>query len=266
MAADPEPLLRAVADAAQARAPLPAALRASGARGADAIADALERGADLRTAFAHALPPATLDLLAGERPSLERRALLALAQARAADERRRALRDAIAYPVVSMLVVAVAAAVVAARTGLGLEPGWLALAISALALLALMVLAGVVPALRRRLPWLAAWRDHLEREDACRRAALAARWRLTEAEAQALLGIDLGRLGPWLAEGGEAGLLRLADHHAWRARRAVRSLALCAALVLHLLAGALFLAAGARVVESWSGTMMAAGADPVDGG
>jgi hypothetical protein len=133
---------------------------------------------------------------------------------------------------------------------------WVLLIIPGLVIAALPFTALALPAAAERLPWLCGWTAQLRRADLHRRAALAARWRLTEAEIGAHLGADCLVLAPLLGDAdAEAHCLRLAEHHAAAARRGMVRLGWMVALGLYLCAGAVFLTMSAGVVHDWTTTL-----------
>ena len=253
---DAEGLLRVIAATAQAGAPLPPALRASGVAGAGPLADALDAGMDVPTALAGVLPEGLRRLLGGDHPPLDQAALLAAAALRRARSERFDTLVALAQPLAGLLAAVVALVLVAGPLGLRPDWRWLPAASAGLAV-ALLPLAGLLgEGMAVRLPWLAGWGLHRRRAWRYERAALVARWRLPE-ERLALFGADLIPLGPVLARpDAEAHCQRLAAWHAACALRARRRLLLVAALGLHLIAAAIIVAAaGGPLQDLYAGLM-----------
>jgi hypothetical protein len=253
-----EQLLRAAAEAAAARAPLPPVLRLRcGALGAT-VAERLEAGADVRQALAGALPAATLDLLAGPRPGLAQAALLVAEDLRLQRERGQLWRDVLVRPAISLGVVLAYALLVAWQRGAGLGAaglawGWLAVALGATAVLIATVWIAGRPAAHRHLPWLGSLAHHARQAERYERAGLCADWRLPEAGLIPWLGADLSGLGSVLARADAAGhCRRLADWHRAAARRAQQVLGQILAFQMALIAGALLLAAAA---PAWQGVL-----------
>lgn len=251
-AADLEELLTVVATAAAGRRELPSALRESGAPGALALAAALEGGEDLPTALAGLAPPALLDLFAAGRLPLESTALLGAAWLRRQAERRVRLLAALAYPLLSALLVLVAVLAVGWGTLARPAPGFLALAALPLGLMALQAWAAWAG---RELPLAGAWVRHERLAERYARLALAARWRLTEDEARRLLGCTVLPSALVAAPDADALLELLAEHHVAAAGRSARlAAALSAALVL-LAVAALVLASGVGVWRWYLGVL-----------
>lgn len=245
-------LLEVLRDTALRGDDLVAALRSCGLPGADAAAQRLADGATLPVAVVGLVPPRLSALLAGGIPPLATVAAVLADEAWREAERRRMVADHLAYPVASCLVIGVLA--LAIRWGAPAGPWYGSLASMGWAvpplLLALMIAAA---------PWMphtwpipgSAWIRHLDLASRWSRAALAVRWRLTEAQASRLLGVDLMPLS------GVLGSPSAEDHcrmlAGWHRRAAQRRLALTA-----YLAAALVLAAGGGLVlgtlRMWTGT------------
>lgn len=108
----------------------------------------------------------------------------------------------------------------------------------------LPLLPMVFPDASRRLARLCGWRLHLDRQGMFARAALAARWRIPEAELRPLLGDDLAEVAPLLGKYDACEHCRtLADYHGAAALRAVRRQATLLAVGWYLIAGVLVLVA-----------------------
>lgn len=244
-------LLDVIAAAAQRGEDLAAALRACGLPGAAAAAERLQAGASVPQAVTGLLPPATAALLGGALPPLGTVAALLADEAWRALERRRLVCGHVAYPLAAGVLVAVGAVLLARLLPPGpyyapvVAPGW---AVAPAALAALLLAAPWLPR-AWRLPG-AGWVAHLDRAERWARAGLAARWRLSEAQAQQLLGVDLAPFAALLGTpGADEHCRRLAEWHrraAWR-RLAVTARAAAAAL---LLAGGGLVLASIRV---WQG-------------
>lgn len=244
-------LLESIRDAAGRGDDLAAALRQSGVPGGVRAADRLDAGMDLPAAVAGLVPPRLAVLLGGTLPPLATLAALCADEAWRAAERRRLVAHHLAYPLASCALVAVIAVALARLLPPGPWYGPLASSSVALppALLALLVAAA---------PWLprswhlpgSGWIRHLDLAERWARAGLAVRWRLTEAQARAILGVDLDGFGGVLGQrGAEAHCATLAR---WHQRSALRRLAWTARI-----AAALMLAAGGGLVlgaaRMWSG-------------
>jgi len=258
-----EVLLRAAAEAAAARAPMPEALRAHGGTLGATVATALEGGADLRTALAGALPPQQLDLLAGPRPPLEHAALLVAEDIRLARERRWRWFEILAQPALSLVIVLVYALVASAWGGSGLALAWVLAAAAATGLLVAAVAFAGRPGPGRHLPWLGALGHHARQAGRYERAALCARWRLPEERLAPLLGADLAGLAPVLARAdAETHCRRLAVWHREATARAQTRFCRVLALLLAIIAGCLLLATAVPAVQSVAAEqMLAAGSD-----
>ena len=236
------PLLEAVAEAARQGRPLPEALRLTNLPGAHTVADRLEAGETLPQALAGLVPADLARVLQGSTPPLEVLASLAAAEAWRRAERRRQLSQHLSQPLASLVVVVLLAVALTTylppNTGYGTiaSPWWALLP----AVAALLVATGPW---HRRGPGAAWWRSWCQAERWAR-AGLAVRWRLTEAQAQDLLGQDLAGFGGLLGEPGAA------DHCAlmarWHQQAAERRLAWTARAV----AGLILLTGGAVVLAS----------------
>jgi len=247
-------LCEVVRDAAERGDDLVAALTACGLPGAAHAAERLAGGATLPQALAGLLPPRLARLLDGGVPPLATLAALAADEAWRSAERRRLVAGLIAYPLASLAVVAVLAVMLARLS----PPGpWyaplasLTLALPPAALAVVLVIAPWTP-VRWRLPG-AGWARQLDLAGRWARAALAVRWRLTEAQAQRLLGVDLPALGSALGMPGAEAHCRLLYH--WHQRRAQWRLAVTAWTV-----AALILAAAGGLVLGTARLWTAAGA------
>lgn len=213
-------ILDVVRDAAARGDDLAVALRASGLPGTAVAADRLAAGATVPEALAGLLPPRLAALLAGGLPPLATVAALLADEAWRRDERRRLVVVHLAYPVVSCLVVAGLALLLARCSPPGPLYGPIMGMRLALPPAALAVLLLVAPWLPRswRLPG-SGWARHLDLAVRWARAGLAVRWRLTEAQALAILGADLTPFSPVLGQPGAADhCARLAAWHLAAAR------------------------------------------------
>jgi hypothetical protein len=235
-------VLEVLRDAAARGDDLVVALRDCGLPGAHAAAERLATGASLPQAVAGLVPPLLAVLLAGGIPPLATVAALLADEAWRQAERRRLMVDHLAYPLASMAMIAAMAAILARVVPQGPWYGPLASSAWALppALLALLLMAA---------PWLprawklpgSGWAAQLDQAGRWARAALAVRWRLTEAQALRLLGADLEGLAAVLgAPDAERHCRLLADWHRQAARRRL--------LVTAVMAAGLVLAAGGGVV------------------
>lgn len=244
-------LLEVMAVAAQRGDDLAASLRDSGLPGAITAAARLEQGATLPEAVVGILPPATAELLGGSIPPLATVATLLADEAWRRAERRRLVWGHLGYPLAASLIVGLGAVVLNAVLPAG---RWYAPQAS----LAWSVLPALAALLLTVSPWLprswhlpgSGWARHLDLAARWARAGLAARWRLTEAQAQRLLGVDLAPMSTLLGLPEAAAHCRmLAEWHRRAAWRRLGLTARCAAGLL-LLAGGGVVLASARL---WSG-------------
>lgn len=235
-------VLEVLRDAAGRGEDLVVALRDCGLPGAARASDRLAGGATLPEAVAGLVPVHLAALLNGGLPPLATVAALLADEAWRQAERRRMIVDHLAYPLTSVAMIAGIAVVLARVVPQGPWYGPLASSAWALppALVALLVLAA---------PWLprawklpgSGWAAQLDQASRWARAALAVRWRLTEAQALRLLGADLEGLAAVLgAPDAERHCRMLADWHRQAARRRL--------LVTAIAAAGLVLAAGGGVV------------------
>lgn len=256
-----EELLRTIAAAASERRPLPPAIRDLGTGLARRIADRLDAGADLRTAFDQELPEGLADLLAGPRPGVEESALLAAELLRLRREDRTAAIAQIAHPLFALVAVAGTVGLIGS---LGPSPaaGWLA-ATACLGVGGLLVALAGSGRLSERLPWLGALRLHARLAGRYERAALAARWKLPEERLAPLLGADLAALAPVLADpGATAHCRRLAGYHRQAAERARRRLWFSVMALGYVAGGCLLLAGAVPVMDQWIELMTSLGELP----
>lgn len=234
-------LLRRVAELCEGREPLPAGLRASALPGADRLADRLDGGASLDQAFAGVIDPRLAAQLVGPRPGLAAIATLAADELELRHYRRELLATMLAYPLVCIAALGLMAWYLQAGHEIVLEWRWLALGLPGLVivLLAAIPWSGAVP-----LGPLVGWRRHLLASRRYARAAVAARWRIPEADCARLLGGDLAAVAPLLGcHGAEQSCRRLELHHRAASRRASRVLGWVLTAGVTLLAGGLALAA-----------------------
>ena len=247
-------LLEVLRDTAARGDDMVSALWTCGLPGAERAGQRLADGATLPEAIAGLVPPRLSALLIGGIPPLATVAALLADEAWREAERRRMVADHLAYPLASCLVIGVLALTIRYVTpaapwyGSLTSLGW---AVPP-ALLAVMIAVAPWMPHTWRIPG-SAWTRHLDFASRWSRAALAIRWRLTEAQASRLLGVDLM---PWSGILGSPG----AEHHCrmladWHRRAAQRRLAMTA-----YLAAALVLAAGGGLVlgsfRMWTGTPM----------
>ncbi|MBA2481820.1 MAG: hypothetical protein H0V44_14240 [Planctomycetes bacterium] len=264
MSVDVESLLRLIAQIAQRGEPLAPGLRASALPGAERVAGEIERGADLRQALRTIVDPRHLDLLAGFQPTLERSALLAADLMREQRERRALMFDILAYPLLSLVAVAGTSVVVVRAAHLPVSAAWLWLLVP-IALMAVCVLLMRWTPSAPAMPWIFAWSHHIAAASRYRRAALAARWRLPEADIAAWLGADLVALAPMLAAtDASEHCQRLSDHHLRVAARSGRWLGFALTGVIYIAAAGIFLAGGASLVDRWVMVMAASGTQDMD--
>jgi hypothetical protein len=258
-----EALLATIAAAAERREPLPAALRASGVRWAEAVAARLDAGDDLPTALSGLVSPELAQLLAGPRPPLEHAALLGAATLANQRQGRALVLDLLAWPVVCLIAASAALGTVAGPLGLPLDGRWLWLLIPGLIIGLVPVAGWRFEALCHHLPWLCGWALHTRRAWRYERAALAARWRLDETDLDRL-GTDLRQLGPILGRPeAEAHCQRLAQWHRTAATNARQRLGQIGAALLLIMAGALILAAAGGPLQQAIGTVVENAAEDI---
>ena len=245
-------LLEVLRDAAIRHDDLAAALHGCGVPGAEPVAARLRAGATLPEAVAGVIPARLATLLAGATPPLATVCALLADEAWRAAERRRLIADHLAYPLASVVMVGVMAIVVARVLPTGGSYGHIASAGWALVPAALAVVMMAAPWAPRRwhLPG-SAWAAHLDLAGTWSRAALAVQWRLTEAQALALLGADLSGMTAVLGLPESEGHCRMLAE--WHQRAARRRLALTAYGT-----AALILATGGGIVLGAARMWMAA--------
>lgn len=245
-----EELLRTIAQAATERRPLPPALRELGRPLALAVADRLDRGETLPAAMQGALDPALADLLAGPRPGTAEAALMVSEWLRMRRADRLATIARLTHPLCGLLVIS-AAVMLVSWFGPSPHAGWLAAAAVLLAGSVLLACAGWRGA-GLRFPLLASGARHADLAGSYERAALVARWRLPEERLVPLLGADLERLAPVLADpGAEEHCRRLAEYHRAAERRANQRLLWVVMALGYLSGGCLLLAAFIPVEQGW---------------
>jgi len=239
---DPATIFSILRDAAQRGEDLGIALERNAVPGSDRVRERLAAGACLPEALAGLVPERLMRLLAGGVPSLAMVcALLADAEVRRA-ERRRLLSQHLAYPMASLTVLALLALVVAR---IPTSPGYGHLVpfglIAIPGVLALVI--GLGPCFPRtwRVPG-SGWLRHLDLGQRWSRAALAVDWRLTEAQAQTLLDVDLTACGAALgAPMAVEHCRQLAQWHLQAARRHLLLTAWISASLILLVGGAVVL-------------------------
>lgn len=245
-----EQLLRVIAATAAERRPLPPALREVDSPVARSIADRLERGETLPAALSGALEPGLADLLAGPRPGTAEAALMVAEWLRMRRDGRVAAIARIAHPLCGLVVVT-AGVVLTAWAGPSPQAGWFAAAAVLLAGAMLLVCVSVT-GLARRLPHLASGALHARLASSYEKGALVARWRLPESGLATLLGGDIERLAPVLADpGAEVHCRRLAEYHRVAEARARQRLWWAVMALGYLAGGCLLLAAAVPILNSW---------------
>ena len=245
-----EDVLRIIAAAASERRPLSPALREMGSPLAVAVADRLDAGSTLPEAFAGSLGTELADLLAGPRPGTAEAALLAADWLRQRRADRVAAIARLTHPLCGLLLVA-AAVGVTAWYGAAPHAAWLAAGGVLLGGAVLLACAGA-GSLAARMPHLSAVRLHARLASSYERAALVARWRLPEERLAPLLGDDLPRLAPMLADPmAEPHCRRLAAHHRAAELRARRRLWWTVMALGYIAGGCLLLAAAIPMVDGW---------------
>ena len=251
-----ENLLRTIAQAASERQPLPMLLRERcGDLGAH-VADALDQGQDVASALAGQVPEDLLAALRGPRPPLERSALLAAERLRLERQTKRIWLETLLHPLFTMLAVSAALVIILRGDGMGLSLPWLLAGLGVLGMCgALFALAWSRQAVWL-LPSLASLGYHATQAQRFERAALVARWRLSEADLRPLLGTDLALLGPVLASpDAEHHCQRLAGYHAAAAVRARSHLAWLIGACIYITAGILLLSTAIAPVEAVIGAI-----------
>jgi len=191
------------------------------------------------------VPPRLASLLAGGTPPLATVATLLADEAWRSATRRRLLVDHLSYPLAALAMVVGLAVALALTVPVGLwyapvaSSGWAALPA---ALVVLLIVAPWLPS-GWRLPG-SGWARHLDLAGRWARAALVVRWRLTEAQAATLLGIDLSGFGAALgATDAEVHCRRLADWHRDAAARRLGWTALVLAALILAIGGGVVLGA-----------------------
>jgi hypothetical protein len=243
-------ILDSIALAATERRPLPPALRELGRPLATAVADRLEAGESLPQALRGALDPALADLLAGPRPPTAEAALLVAEWLRMQEQQRLLAITRLTHPICGLAVVTVAV-VLTAWYGPSPQGGLVAAAGVVLAGAVLLAVAGW-RGWAARFPVLGASAAHALLANTYERAALVARWRLPEAQLAPLLGEDLLRLAPVLADpGAETHCRQLATYHREAAQRASRRLWWAVMGMGYVAGGCLLLAAAVPVQAEW---------------
>lgn len=247
-------LMQTIAQAAQQRLPLSPALRELGSPVALTVAERLDAGATLPAALSDALSPELANLLAGPQPDTASAALLVAEWLRLRQADRIAAIERLTHPALGLLAVT-AAAVVVASTGTAPHSAWLVAAAILGAGGVLLACAGN-GAWAIRLPHLAAAGLHARLAGRYERAALVARWRLSEERLAPLLGDDLPRLTPVLAEpGAEVHCRRLAAYHRKAELDARQRLWWMVMALGYIAGGCLLLAAAIPMVDQWVGIL-----------
>ncbi len=251
-------LLRLIGESAARREDLITTLGADSTPGAATVAAALARGETVAQALAGIAPSHVRHLLVGPRPPLERAALLAADELEDRRLRRGTWRDHLAQPLLSSTIVLIAATIVVRTLHPTVAWPWLAAAVpGAIVISSALILPWCGEAIASRVTILGTWSYHLRRASLYARAALAVRWRMTEAEIATLLGADLARLAPALGKAdAEEHCLRLADHHRDAAASHARMLGHILAAALLSMAGAVILAVAMGVLGQFSGHVM----------
>lgn len=248
-------LLGVIARAAAVHQPLPPALRELATPAALAVAERLERGETLPAAMTGALDPALSDLLAGPRPATAEAALLVSEWLRMRRADRIAAITRLTHPLCGLAMVGLAILVVG-HAGAAPHAGWLA-AGGVLLAGAVLLAVNARPGAAGRLPRLAASALHARLAGCYERAALVARWRLPEERLAPLLGDDLARLAPVLADPeAEGHCRRLAAYHREAERRARARLWWAVMALGYLAGGCLLLAAAVPMASAWIDTLL----------
>lgn len=243
--------LRFLADTADRSQDLPAALRTSELAGAETVADRLAAGADMESALAGVLPPHLLiHLLSGHLPLAVTAPMLLDEEIRRGDDRQQ-LATHLGYPLASLVVVGMLALVIGLADPpdthyAGVASAWWCLVPAILA--AVVLVAPWMPG-HWRLPG-GGWARHQRLARTWARASLALRFRITEAQAQQVLGVDLAALGPVLAAPHAVEhCTTLATWHRQRSQRLLAWTARIAAALILAIGGALVLAS----MPMWTG-------------
>ena len=172
-------LLNRAMRTAQAGEPLAPALRLEG-KLRQSVADALDQGTSLSDALARHVPKPVRLLLSDQRPPLHESLLLASTWLHDRRQRRGRIIQTIAYPLLSLALIAVV--LIRASEPLGLDLKHLPWLLAAIPF-------ALVPALVA-LPGPLSWRGTLRRAHAWDCAALVRRHRIPDAPAETIVGPD----------------------------------------------------------------------------
>lgn len=245
-----EDILHTIAQAAAERRPLPPALRELAQPLALALADRLDAGEPLSTALRDSLGADLADLLAGPRPDTASAALLVSAWLRLRNNDRLDAIERLTHPLCGLVAISGMSALVM-TVGPAPQVSWL-IAATILLIGAAFIVVASSPRFAERMPHLAALARHARLASRYERAALVARWRLPEAQLGPLLGADLIRLAPILADpGAEDHCRQLALYHRAASQRARRRLWWLIMALGYLAGGCVLLATAVPVVEWW---------------
>ncbi len=236
-------ILEIVRDASARGDGIAEALARSGIPASDRVEARMAAGEPAAAALAAILPARLAQLLEGDGPPFPVRCALAADEEHRRLERQRILVEALSYPCAMLAVLILLLA--ALRWWLPRSPHYheivtLRVCLLPLAALALVGLAqlgrsGVLPG--------SGWRRHLALAERWARAALTVDWRLTELQAQRLLGVDLSLCGDVLSSPTAADHCRqLASWHLRSARRLLLLTAWATAALVLLTGGAIVLA------------------------
>ncbi len=246
-----EHLLRVVASAATRGSPLPEALDAYGSPLARNVAQRLRAGATLPDAVRQELGDELADLLAGPQPPVDGAALLVAEHLRLRRQERLDQLATLFHPLLTLVTTAIAVPLILRVMGQPPALVWLSLAIVLVIAAILLPICAGRTAIARHLPALAMLNQHATLAQRYERAALVARWRLSEARLAPFLGEDLAAIAPVLsAVGAEDHCRRLASYHREAQLRARHRLHRTIQVLVLLAGGALVLAAGAGIVPS----------------
>ncbi len=258
-----ETVLRVLAETASARQALAPALRLEGGALGRQIAEALDQGEDLPTAFGQLLPEGLRNLLSGPRPPLEEAALLAAEHIEQQRQLRGEWLESLLHPALTLLLMPVVITIILVQGHLGLSPWFL---------LPGIVLAGSAITLMARRT-VETGRSGIDQEDRLRyhermgwnyeRAGLLARWRLSDSQLSKILGPDLESIAPLLAvPQAQEDARNLARFHRHAARRLRQRLSWIFAAILYVACGLLMLSAAVGPVHAVLDEFRSISSDP----
>lgn len=226
---------------AQAGEALAPALRQEGKLG-QSIADALDQGTSLGDALARHVPKPVRLLLSDQRPPLHESLLLASTWLRDRQQRRSRIIQAIAYPLASLVLIAVV--LIRASEPLDLDLKHLIWLLAAIPF-------ALIPALVA-LPGPLSWRGTLRRAHAWDCAALVRRHRIPDAPAETIVGPDWPTVRQALSSrDAEDHCRRMAIIDRRRAERRLRLLMLVAVTGITVISGTILFHAAAQTCSDF---------------